>query len=103
MRRLQFAREAVEDVRDARVQETVRDVVSLLRDHPLTKQGWNTVTATFTAGQTKALDHKLGRQPIGWIATDVVTGDGAFRRTAWDTRTISLRAANACTATFLVF
>jgi hypothetical protein len=62
---------------------------------------------TFTAGQTRQLMHEIqlptGGTPRGWLCVDVISGDGAFRRTAWDASTISIRSANACTASFWVF
>jgi len=57
---------------------------------------------TFTAGEVKVIDHRLGRQPTEWVVTDVVTGYGSFRRTAWDASTITIQSQNACTARFRV-
>lgn len=57
---------------------------------------------TFTAGETKVIDHRLGRQPTEWSAADVTAGYGSFQRTAWDSKTITIQSQNACTARFRV-
>lgn len=103
-----FASEAFpEDRRLVSVQEPVRQAAGLLNAVPF-MNGYS-VTQTFTAGQTVAIQHKLGRKPVGWFVTDVINGDGTFRRattaatSGFDQYTISIRSANACTATFWVF
>lgn len=42
---------------------------------------------------SKTIVHGLGRCPIGWYVMDKTTAGDAYR-TAWDDRTISLRAAS---------
>lgn len=61
-----------------------------------------TAPVAFTAGEVKVINHGLGRQPSEWSVADVITGYGAFRRTAWDAKTITIQSANACTARFKV-
>lgn len=65
--------------------------------------GITTDSTVFTGGGTVQIFHRLGYVPKGWVCIDVITGDGTFRRTAWDSNSISIRSANACTAIFLVF
>lgn len=49
------------------------------------------VSAKLRPNVAQAIAHKLGRQPIGWIVVDLAGDFGpALRRTAWDTRTITL-------------
>ncbi len=53
---------------------------------------------TFTAGQTRVLDHGLGRKPIGFIVFYAITGDPALRFTAApDALRASVRSTNAGT------
>lgn len=62
---------------------------------------------TFTAGGSVQMRHGLELPkdgvPSGWIATETTTGYASFRRTAWDDKTITIQAENACTARFWVF
>lgn len=57
---------------------------------------------TFTAGEVKTIDHKLGRLPIEWVVVDCVTGYASFRRIGATIKTITLQSQNACTARFRV-
>jgi len=57
---------------------------------------------TFTAGQELKLNHKLARVPEEWWPVDVTDGYGSFRRMSWDSKTITIKSQNACTATFKV-
>ncbi len=50
-------------------------------------------TATATA------HHGLKRQPAGWLLTDVEGLDGRVSRTAWDSKTITLRNEGAASIT----
>lgn len=59
-----------------------------------------TAAITFAAGQSITIDHKLGRTPIEWSVSDVITGYGSFRRTQWSTINITIQSQNACTAVF---
>ena len=40
-----------------------------------------------------AISHGLGRTPIGWYLTDVLDA-AAVKRTAWDSKTITLQSAS---------
>lgn len=57
---------------------------------------------TFTAGEVKTIDHGLGRQPTEFTPVDVTGGYGSFRRTGWNTKTITIQSENACVARFRV-
>lgn len=41
----------------------------------------------------RAVSHGLGRTPIGWYVTDK-SGAGDVYRTAWDSKTLTLRTAS---------
>lgn len=53
-------------------------------------------------GQLQRIEHRLARVPSEWYAVDVTVGYGAFRREAWDDKTISIRSAFICTAVFKI-
>jgi len=42
------------------------------------------------------IEHKLGRQPLGWMITDLDKASTIYR-TAWDSKLLTLRASNANT------
>ncbi len=50
----------------------------------------------------RELNHKLGRQPSGWILTDIDAA-ATVHRTAWDDKTISLEASADATVSVWVF
>jgi hypothetical protein len=54
------------------------------------------------AATPRALNHKLGRQPRGWILTDIDAA-ATVHRTAWDDKTISLEASANATVSVWVF
>lgn len=93
------------DLATDQAQRNAGDTARRLNGTPMAA-GQRIGPVTFTAGQTQQLQHRLALPsngtPLGWWCVDVVTGDGAFRRTAWDQNTISIRSANACTAYFWV-
>jgi len=50
---------------------------------------------TLTAATPLPINHLLNRQPVGWEITDISwagAADSSVRRTAWDTKTITLEA-----------
>jgi len=55
------------------------------------------------AASIKETYHGLGRQPKGWIVTDVDGLDGRISRTAWSTKSITLRNASGATVTVAVW
>ena len=59
-------------------------------------------TLTVTVNGATAVQHLLGRQPLGWIITDK-TGYGDIKRNSWNTTTITLESASAVTCTILIF
>ena len=61
-----------------------------------------TITATATGAGTVVTDHKLGRQPVGWIVTDL-TAAVTVHRSAWDANSISLVFSGAATVNVLVY
>lgn len=54
----------------------------------------------FATGETKVIQHKLGRQPVGWTLIDVTGGYPSFVRTAWNDKTITIVSQNTTTAKF---
>lgn len=76
--------------------QAVRDALNARGPQPVD------LTATFTAGQVRVLEHGLLRTPESWSVIDVTGGYGAFKRTAWSSKTITIQSQNACTATFRV-
>lgn len=69
------------------IHATLREVSDLEEIKGVAIRG---LTLTTTS---QALAHGLGRRPIGWRLIDKTTSGDAYR-TAWDDRTISLRAAS---------
>lgn len=57
----------------------------------------------FTGAVPLVINHKLGRQPIGWRIVDVTVGYNIFQRIAWDARTITLLCPSAATANIEVW
>src|SRR5690348_7176260 len=59
----------------------------------------------FVAATPKQINHGLplstGKTPSGWFVTDI-DANTTIKRTAWDDKTITLQAANDCTATIEV-
>lgn len=50
------------------------------------------------------VEHRLGRQPLGWFVVDSETsGAWSLRRSAWDERTLTLIATAAFTGAIWVF
>lgn len=46
------------------------------------------------------ISHTLGRQPLGWIVTDIDKNANIYR-TAWDSKTITLTSSAAATTVSL--
>lgn len=84
-----------------RAQALAIEQARVTRNAPIGASG-TVVTATFTAGQTLSLAHKLGRVPRAWVLLDVSGGYGSFQRTAWDSKTITIQSQNGCTAAWWV-
>ena len=59
-------------------------------------------TITATGASTVITDHKLGRQPVGWVVTDRTTAVTVYR-SAWDTHSISLVFSGAGVVDVLVY
>ncbi len=79
------------------IQNAAEQTVRALNSFPIVF-GIMSDEETFTAGQTRALDHRLGRKPIGFIVVYAITGDPALRFTAApDALQASVRSANAGT------
>ena len=82
--RVQSTNREINDVQDA-VAETLRRIV---HNDQLSGQRVATVSVTSTGTE---ISHGLGRTPIGWYVTDILD-HGTVRRTAWDSRTITLES-----------
>jgi hypothetical protein len=84
-------------------QRFVKDFVRVLEDNP-TLDMRIIRGITLAPATAQAIDHGLGRQPVGWFPVDVVSpAIWAFGRTAWDTRSITLLSPGAITMDILVF
>lgn len=55
--------------------------------------GGTTVRGLTLTTTAQTIAHGLGRRPIGWRVVDKTTSGDVYR-TAWDERTVSLRAAS---------
>lgn len=60
------------------------------------------VVQTFVGGDTIAIPHKLGRQPVGWLVIDA-DAYWALARAGWDATTITINSFSPGTITFWVF
>lgn len=49
------------------------------------------------------VEHKLGRQPLGWLVVDAEGASPALYRTAWDSRTLTINSDAAATISLWVF
>jgi hypothetical protein len=56
---------------------------------------------SLTTGSNR-INHTLGRQPLGWIVTDINAAVVPYR-TAWDANTITLVATGSVTVSIWVF
>lgn len=86
LRRIQSSNRDLMQVQDALDQALTPVLSNPLLDGVLLSN------VTITASAAK-FSHLLGRQPIGWFVVDDTSG-AAIYRTAWDTRTISLRTVS---------
>ena len=66
-------------------------------------QGGAIEDVVFTAGQTRAIEHKLGRTPLRFIVTDAQTNPPLIKRVSSDTNNITLTSTNAGTYSFWVY
>ena len=75
-------------------QRFMKDFVRVLEDNPRL-DGRFIRGIDLVATVPQAIDHKLGRVPVGWETTDIVWAgavDATVRQTAWDDKTITLDA-----------
>ena len=62
----------------------------------------STLTLTFPGAGVVVANHKLGRQPVGWVVVDKSATADVWR-TAWTTTTISLQASAATAVSVVVY
>lgn len=89
-----------DDRRLTGIQTPVRALVETVRQLPFSDG--SRVVQTFVGGDTIAIPHKLGRQPVGWLVIDA-DAYWALARTEWDVNTITLNSFSAGTITLWVF
>lgn len=81
-----------------RVQEELAHKLKALQSCPLLFGV--SVTAVLRPNVTEKIDHKLGRQPQGFIVLDLTGNFGpAIQRMGWDTKTITLVHGGAANLT----
>lgn len=97
-----FKFEQTDDRQINQLQQNLQALAQSVTNSPWAN-GTQIDTVAFSAGQTQQLNHKLGRAPLGFFPIDVQGSYGAFYRTASDTKTISIRSQNACSAVFWVY
>lgn len=60
------------------------------------------LTAISLATGSNRINHTLGRQPLGWIVTDINAAVVPYR-TAWDANTITLVATGSVTVNLWIY
>jgi hypothetical protein len=83
-----------------RIQDNVKSFCAQLTPN-ITLDGVRSTSQLITSSGTEVV-HSLGRQPIGWYILDRNAGETIYR-TAWDTKTITLKATGAVTVDIWVF
>lgn len=87
-----------------KAQQNVKRFVKVLEDNPLLDGVLIEDIEITAAALTIDVNHRLGRQPRGWIITDftALAGTGIVRD-AWNTSTITFTASAACDLDIWVF
>lgn len=81
------------DIADA-FQRFVKDFVRVLEENARL-DGVRLTGINLAAATPLVINHGLDRQPVGWEITNITWAgavDSSVRRTAWDTRSITLEA-----------
>ena len=90
-----------------RVSESLRDQSSSQqrqqRQVSFLQNGRQITGVEIGATAIKAIYHGLGRQPKGWMLTDIDGLDARISRTAWNNKTLTLRNASGATVTVAVW
>ena len=82
--------------------QNVKKFAKVLEDNPLL-DGRLIEDVDLANAVNTTIDHKLGRQPMGWIVTDHAGTGTLIYRISWDDKTLVLLAAAACTVGLWVF
>lgn len=88
------------------IQRARNDIAGVLNNAAFLRGVSTGPVALSTSGNT-TINHKLGRQPVGWLMTDItaLTGSATLYRVSWDATSITFTmvGVGSCTATFWVF
>ena len=84
------------------VVDTLQAEVEAIRSESIGSKG-HPVSIEFGGASSVAVNHGLGRQPTGWVQTDLVGAGVVVDREEWDKNTITFRATAACTFEALVY
>ena len=83
------------------LQQNVKKFVKVLEDNPLL-DGVLIEDVDLNAAANTEINHRMGRQPRGWILTDQSAAATVYR-VAWTTQTLTLLASAASTVDIWVF
>ncbi len=97
-------RQHTEDQDSELFQQNIKNFVKTLEDNPLLDGVLHEAIEFAIGALTVVINHKLGRQPRGWVITDftALAGTGVIRA-AWDDKTITLTSSAACDLDLWVF
>lgn len=84
------------------LQQNMKKFVKPLEDCPLL-DGILLENVDLANAVNTVINHKLGRQPRGWIVVDHAGTGTLIYRIAWNSSTLTLLAAAACTVSLWVF
>ena len=82
------------------IQDNVQDALAKISHTPF-QAGILFSNVSLASGSTQ-ISHKLGRQPQGWVVTDL-NGAATIYRSSWDSKYITLSSSAAVTASLWVF
>ena len=83
--------------------DAVRKLVDDAQTEPRTKGRMIEDVTLAPAGASTVIEHKLGRQPVGWELVDPSGDPPQVHRSAWDTKTITLIHGGALAVTCKVW
>ena len=78
------------DIDLSRVQDRVDDAITPILTNPLI--GGIFIEVSFPSAGTVDITHRLGRQPLGWVITDI-TAAASIHRVSWDSKTLTLESS----------
>lgn len=81
------------------IQDNFNAAVVPIQNSPLVYG--RTIESVAIATTGTAVPHNLGHQPSKWVITDQNTNTSVYR-TAWDSRTITLKCGSSCTISLWV-